>query len=100
MSAPKVNNVSIAAYVDLMQCLGNYVRLFQKYMNTLDSSIFIHLLLVASFPIHIYLGPGFISHKYTVVTCVNVSMFYASSPLKGLSIAYSIPESLCRYVSI
>ena len=78
-SAPKVNRVDLGACAYLMQCLWNYVRLSKKkYMNTLISTILIHLLLVDYFPIHICLAPGFINHKCTVVPCVIVSMLDAS----------------------
>ena len=57
---------------------GELCETFKKYMNTLISSILIHLLLVDYFLSHICLGPGFINHKCTVVPCVIVSIFDAS----------------------
>ena len=79
-SAPKVNQCwfSSMCWSDAMSV--ELCEAFQKkkYMNTLISSILIHLLLVDYFPIHICLAPGFINHKCTVVPCVIVSMLDAS----------------------
>ena len=54
---------------------------FPKYMNTFISNILIHLFLVDYFPIKICLRPGLITLKRTVVPCVTVSIFDASSRL-------------------